>query len=758
MRRAASKYKEWNDLRHSDRYLITSAPAGSAVGCGDKIILPSDLLATLGDAAFQSDTPLLLRISARATKGGPVCYGTVLEFSAEAGTVVLPEWMVKHLGLSSHARALVEVLEGPLPKAEFCSMRPKSPEFFQFKDFRAVLESALGTRYTTLTQGTTIGIDHLGERWEVDVVTLEPDDVPACSILNTDVVVDLQPPLGPDGLPCVIPKGSEAAGKLPRQSSTSTLVTSVAPELGGGAVEFTLPMDVRDYRYLAPFRIPAGTPCTVALHCVSSDHPQADIEVYLGEGSGKPTLEQHYLTCNRGEYVRSAVIAVPARDTPHEYRLGVRSYAAPGVSVSGACVVAVRITPDQGGDGASDAGAAAPEVQDGKVTCPNCGKTVPAARAALHEAYCSRNNVKCNVCNRTLRKMDQATHWHCDTCTDPPFLANTEAGRAKHMALFHTDIPCGCGAVSLPLLQLQAHAREECPARRITCRFCFNDMAAGAPADDPADRYRGYTEHESRCGSKTSQCHKCSVHVRRRDLEAHAKLHMMDPQESAKGATTAASYRPPTDAERAAAWSRAGFGPPPGSSDNQGNAHAMATDPPAAAATPTAYPPGFLDPVQPTAAPTPGPLCQNHACVRAAAVPRNSLGACKACWSRLPPPADATPQALVKSLVKAYFQQVSKGCGDDGCANPQCAIGSPTGPVVGNAGAALSVKLAQAALSGRLELCLGPEGRAFAASVTALGAMGFPEDWASLAMDRTGSEQDAAIWLLSNYSPPEDRS
>ena len=146
-------------------------------------------------------------------------------------------------------KTLEQVLTGPLPKAEACTLRPKSSEFFKFADFRAVLEAALGTRYTTLTSGTTIGVEHNGERWEVDVVSVEPDeDTPAVSLIDTDVVVDLQPPLGADGLPAVIPDGSEAASRLgPRRVLSSSQLGTPSTKLdpGGPPIEVEVPADSR---------------------------------------------------------------------------------------------------------------------------------------------------------------------------------------------------------------------------------------------------------------------------------------------------------------------------------------------------------------------------------------------------------------------------------------------------------------------------------------------------------------------------------
>ena len=275
------------------------------------------------------------------------------------------------------------------------------------------------------------------------------------------------------------------------------------------------------------------------------------------------------------------------------------------------------------------------------------------------------------MCDRTIRRVDRDTHWHCGECDAAhPFLATTLAARSKHTALFHTDMTCSCGAAGLPLLAMQQHCREVCPQRRIVCRFCFNEMEAGAAASDPADRYRGYTEHESRCGSKTSQCDECGVHVRRRDLEMHAKLHSLGTSTNdgrgghgARASASSASAsgvshpkqtslaRVPTDAERAAAWARAGFGGD--SFDGGGSAQAspwpQTTMTPSTVIAPAAvYPPGFLDPVVPASSKrvTPPTLCCNEGCLCPAAEPANLLGLCSACWSALPPRAEETQQQV----------------------------------------------------------------------------------------------------------------
>lgn len=63
--------------------------------------MPPSVLSAVGDRAFQTDSPLLVKVFPRKT-GGPTCFGTVLEFAADEGTVVLPKWMIEHVEVSTN--------------------------------------------------------------------------------------------------------------------------------------------------------------------------------------------------------------------------------------------------------------------------------------------------------------------------------------------------------------------------------------------------------------------------------------------------------------------------------------------------------------------------------------------------------------------------------------------------------------------------------------------------------------------------------
>eukprot|EP00041_Stephanoeca_diplocostata_P043240 m.12319 g.12319 ORF g.12319 m.12319 type:complete len:805 (-) comp9701_c0_seq1:994-3408(-) len=790
-----SSMQNMKSVLWADRLNVVEAPTTSPIACGDKIILPARVVESLGERAFNTSAPLLIRIAARKT-GGQFCFGTVLEFASEANTAVLPAWMLKHLGVIGGGQVEIAILSEELPKATFVSLQPLDPHFFSFKDFRAVLESAIGSRYATLMKGTTIMINHFGEPFSVTVKDLAPDD--ACSIVDTEVEVDLVPPLDADGKPIVIPSGSVAHKKMHADAMSGEQtqridisVTDAAPS------HVTIPTNVPDGTPppVVLFVAPSNVIIRVTVETASSQGgvigqtsvPCADVEVYLKEftadSEGFPNKLDHDLTCNEGSYEGGAVIAVPAREVETKYVLAVF----PSKECTEACTtgsassfpVTVRVTAIPTAEADTATGQSPLQETNAlpdAVQCANCKEHIPRARLALHSAYCERHNVRCDACGRVLRKALQAQHWHCDQCVDHPFAADTQSARIKHERLFHTDVACSCG-LQLSLRAIPTHARTACPDRRMVCRFCGNAMRAGAPASDAVDRIRGYTAHEAVCGGKTVLCHQCHVSVRQRDLDVHARLHALDPVGTATSATAPRVDIPRapvstiarggvSDAQREAAWARAGFGPA-ASSHVRGAVHPPRTAH-APAATPRVehFPPGFLDPV-PKTVHHPPDLCAAVGCMCAAG--RHALGLCAACAAQLGSNGDAVlGPALLKQLVKVLYQQLTQGCGRHGCPNPHCATARtapPTGeggraeaapPTTTAAAAAAALQLAKSAANGNgVPLCLGEHQRKYADTVAHISSMGFPAAWCVLALDQTGDDvQGAVMWLLSNAPQP----
>lgn len=245
------------------------------------------------------------------------------------------------------------IVDDMLPKATFVSLQPLEPKFFQFKDFRAVLERAMGSRYATLMKGSCISINHFGDTYRINVKDVMPEDV--CSIVNTDVEVDLVPPTDENGTPLVIPAGSSAEKDFGTQGTSippppiaisitdpgPALVTIARnPALHPVRVSFVAPSNMA-LRVSVEVAIPRNTSRDTTTsggqssssNSNSSSAPAADallaeddIEVYLSmddEGSASingrfPSRMKHSFTCTRGEYVGAADIVIPPQAADKE--------------------------------------------------------------------------------------------------------------------------------------------------------------------------------------------------------------------------------------------------------------------------------------------------------------------------------------------------------------------------------------------------------------------------------------------------------
>lgn len=71
------------------------------------------------------------------------------------------------------------------------------------------------------------------------------------------------------------------------------------------------------------------------------------------------------------------------------------------------------------------------------------------------------------------------------------------------------------------LMRQVEHQSLMCPLRLITCRFCGDMVQAGAAAADARDRFRGLSEHESICGSRTAPCDSCGRSIMLKEMDLH---------------------------------------------------------------------------------------------------------------------------------------------------------------------------------------------------------------------------------------------
>jgi len=163
------------------------------------------------------------------------------------------------------------------------------------------------------------------------------------------------------------------------------------------------------------------------------------------------------------------------------------------------------------------------DVEDGYF-CHNCRRTVAAKNAKLHEPFCLRNNHYCQMCDRVIRKIDLASHWHCPDASCkmggnkeehrhcPKCNKGFENSLAldKHLKVTHTPILCKKCGKSFEFEELLIHRQFQCEKRRVDCEFC------GGTFDD--SEVKGHAE---RCGNSEITCEGCNSKVKMKDLKTH---------------------------------------------------------------------------------------------------------------------------------------------------------------------------------------------------------------------------------------------
>ena len=90
---------------------------------GDKILLPASVLQTLMARvpSAHMPRPMLFKLTLAGSAASPRHVG-VLEFSAPEGTVVVPLWLLRAMGVSDGDTLVVE--SATLPKGTFAKLQP----------------------------------------------------------------------------------------------------------------------------------------------------------------------------------------------------------------------------------------------------------------------------------------------------------------------------------------------------------------------------------------------------------------------------------------------------------------------------------------------------------------------------------------------------------------------------------------------------------------------------------------------------------
>ncbi|KAJ3257097.1 hypothetical protein HK103_004925 [Boothiomyces macroporosus] len=153
---------------------------------------------------------------------------------------------------------------------------------------------------------------------------------------------------------------------------------------------------------------------------------------------------------------------------------------------------------------------------EGAVECTNCGSYVPSEKLAIHQAFCFRNNIKCDRCLAVFQRSEFEKHSHCEICGKVS---------SEYHHIIHETVECSCG-IQLPIQQVANH-KKECIHALIVCRYCHLVVVSEGKSTLPKDLYlgTGLSVHESDCGSRTITCQKCNKNVTLKDVQTHMLIH-----------------------------------------------------------------------------------------------------------------------------------------------------------------------------------------------------------------------------------------
>lgn len=286
------------------------------INYGSRVLLPSSVLDDLCKITmvyplqFEIITPTRKRV-----------YAAVLEFNAQAGSVVLPDWMFQHLGLKG--TMIVKVQSCSLPPGSLIKLQPHQKALVMFGNPRQLLERQL-SQYPVLTKGATIVISYLDREFQLnltDIIDMKQNTVNGILTVRADgapveLKVDFERPLD---MPPSPPEESLSAVASP----TGTNVIGASSPTGVQFKPFNFkPPSLTDGSggstgdgLQGPPATPSATAAASGEAPTASQAPGQEPAAFTGTGrslraSGNPT----------GDASAGAVEAAAPRPTPEQLR------------------------------------------------------------------------------------------------------------------------------------------------------------------------------------------------------------------------------------------------------------------------------------------------------------------------------------------------------------------------------------------------------------------------------------------------------
>ncbi|KAL9057093.1 MAG: hypothetical protein Q9162_002527 [Coniocarpon cinnabarinum] len=536
---------EARPLEWSAQYHLIPSPPSLA---GDKVILPSQALEQLLDAAPQTNTslsspqsynglsvahpyasaaqrhaqhqfapteqklphPLTFRLV--NPENSRVVYAGVAEFSAPESSVALSSFLLNALGLQDPKNAednASTVPEGDdndlaasskhpkitahfqqLPKGEFVRLRPLEAGYDP-EDWKALLETHMRSNFTTLTRGEVLTVRATAmETFQFLVDEFRPQAEGIC-VVDTDLEVDIE-----------ALNEEQARETMKKYAQKHKLVSD--PEQGsssGGDLNFgkktsgqLLPGHYVDYELKS---WPRHEGLTIDLETYS-DVSDAQLDLFVSPHGhyqrARPREDQHVFADVEDRPSKRIRLSPANIELDKAESLYVAVHA-PLVETTEQSKTrfSITVTAFQQESTPAAIQGESRKIRDcgpDEAICTNCKHAIPKQSLTLHESFCRRNNVRCpysDDCEQVFQRGSTTVeeHWHCEACSSS---GSSKLSRRHHQRRAHT--PVRCPSCSYPddlpsLSTLAQHRVTTCPGKQILCRFCHLTVPQGGSGDDP---------------------------------------------------------------------------------------------------------------------------------------------------------------------------------------------------------------------------------------------------------------------------------
>ncbi|CAD8173301.1 unnamed protein product [Paramecium octaurelia] len=218
---------------------------------GNKILLPASALQQV--LHLKQQGPMIFRL--QSTQDDKKCtYVGVLEFTAEEGTCVIPDWMFESMGFFDGCNIIISH-EKKLEQGKLIRIQPHETAFIDLPDPRAILENHL-RNFICLTEGETISINFHNTNYLIDIVKVEPtNNLKAVCINEADVEIDFMKPLDfNDAPPNLIKKSSSLVQQEELQAQKQqTVFTGTGVRIDGKPLNTQMRKPSEDVKPVEPY-------------------------------------------------------------------------------------------------------------------------------------------------------------------------------------------------------------------------------------------------------------------------------------------------------------------------------------------------------------------------------------------------------------------------------------------------------------------------------------------------------------------------